>query len=135
MEPKSAAEAASLALDTGAEVLQVNGTLGFEDLAALREMVPAKLVATVPARAGALEEARRLAGVADALLVDSHEGGKLGGTGTVHDWNLTAELVKKVGAPVILAGGLSPENVAEVIRAVPPYAVDVPNGVAVYEVR
>lgn len=133
VEPKSAAEAASLALDTGADVLQVNGTLGFEDLAALREMVPAKLVATVPARAGALEEARRLAGVADALLVDSHEGGKLGGTGTVHDWNLTAELVKKVGAPVILAGGLSPENVAEAIRAVGPYAVDVSSGVETAE--
>ena len=129
MEPKSAAEAASIALDTGADVLQVNGTLAVEDLSTLREMVAARLVATVPAVPGALEEARRIAGVADALLVDSQEGGKLGGTGAVHDWNLSADLVEAVGAPVILAGGLSPENVAEAIRAVGPYAVDVSTGV------
>ncbi|OPY51033.1 MAG: N-(5'-phosphoribosyl)anthranilate isomerase [Methanosaeta sp. PtaU1.Bin055] len=129
VEPKSAAEAASIALDTGADVLQVNGTLAVEDLSTLREMVAARLVATVPAVPGALEEARRIAGVADALLVDSQEGGKLGGTGAVHDWNLSADLVEAVGAPVILAGGLSPENVAEAIRAVDPYAVDVSTGV------
>jgi len=129
VEPKSAAEAASIALDTGADVLQVNGTLVVEDLSTLREMVAARLVATVPAVPGALEEARRIAGVADALLVDSQEGGKLGGTGAVHDWNLSADLVEAVGAPVILAGGLSPENVAEAIRAVGPYAVDVSTGV------
>jgi phosphoribosylanthranilate isomerase len=129
MEPKSAAEAASIALDTGADVLQVNGTLAAEDLSTLREMVAARLVATVPAVPGALEEARRIAEVADALLVDSQEGGKLGGTGAVHDWNLSADLVEAVGAPVILAGGLSPENVAEAIRAVGPYAVDVSTGV------
>ena len=129
MEPKSAAEAASIALDTGADVLQVNGTLAAEDLSTLREMVAARLVATVPAVPGALEEVRRIAEVADALLVDSQEGGKLGGTGAVHDWNLSADLVEAVGAPVILAGGLSPENVAEAIRAVDPYAVDVSTGV------
>ncbi|HNR57872.1 MAG: phosphoribosylanthranilate isomerase [Methanothrix sp.] len=129
MEPKSAAEAASIALDTGADVLQVNGTLAAEDLSTLREMVAARLVATVPAVPGALEEVRRIAEVADALLVDSQEGGKLGGTGAVHDWNLSADLVEAVGAPVILAGGLSPENVAEAIRAVGPYAVDVSTGV------
>jgi len=129
MEPKSAAEAASIALDTGADVLQVNGTLAVEDLSTLREMVAARLVATVPAVPGALEEVRRIAEVADALLVDSQEGGKLGGTGAVHDWNLSADLVEAVGAPVILAGGLSPENVAEAIRAVGPYAVDVSTGV------
>ena len=129
VEPKSAAEAASIALDTGADVLQVNGTLAAEDLSTLREMVAARLVATVPAVPGALEEVRRIAEVADALLVDSQEGGKLGGTGAVHDWNLSADLVEAVGAPVILAGGLSPENVAEAIRAVGPYAVDVSTGV------
>ena len=129
MEPKSAAEAASIALDTGADVLQVNGTLAAEDLSTLREMVAARLGATVPAVPGALEEVRRIAEVADALLVDSQEGGKLGGTGAVHDWNLSADLVEAVGAPVILAGGLSPENVAEAIRAVGPYAVDVSTGV------
>ena len=128
-EAASAAEAAKLVLDTGADVIQVNDSLSFEDMATLKEMVPARLVATMPARSGILEEARRLAEVADALLIDSFEAGKLGGTGTVHDWNLSADLVREVDVPVILAGGLGPENVAEAIAAVGPYAVDVSSGV------
>ena len=128
-EPKSAAEAAKLALDTGADVIQVNDTLSFEDLAALKDMVPQRIVATVPARSGMLDRARRLAEVADALLIDSFAAGKLGGTGTVHDWNLSADLVREIDLPIILAGGLGPENVADAIEAVRPYAVDVSSGV------
>lgn len=129
VEPESVAEAAKLALDTGADVIQVNDTLSFEELKDLREKVPLKLVATIPAKPGMLDEARSLAKVADALLLDSFDGGKLGGTGTVHDWDLSADLVKNIDVPVILAGGLKPENVAEAIKTVRPYAVDVSSGV------
>jgi phosphoribosylanthranilate isomerase len=129
VEPDSAAEAANLALDTGADVIQVNDSLSFGDMAALKKMVPARLVATVPARPGGLDHARRMAEVSDALLLDSFEGGKLGGTGTVHDWNLSADMVRRVDVPVILAGGLEPSNVAAAIEAVRPYAVDVSSGV------
>lgn len=129
VEPKSVAEAANLALDTGADVLQVNDSLGLEDFSALAEIVPQKLVAAIPATPGILDRARRLQEVADALLVDSHDGGELGGTGTVHDWNLSASLVEDIGVPVILAGGLDPGNVAEAIETVHPYAVDVSSGV------
>ncbi len=129
VEPESVAEAANLALDTGADVIQVNDSLSFEDLATLKEMVPTRVVATVPARPGGLDHARRMAEVADAILLDSLEEGKLGGTGTVHDWNLSADLVRKVDVPVILAGGLNPENVAAAIKTVRPYAVDVSSGV------
>jgi phosphoribosylanthranilate isomerase len=129
VEPQSAAEAANLVLDTGVDVIQINDSLSFEDMATLKKMVPARLVATVPARPGGLNHARRMAEVADALLIDSFEGGKLGGTGTVHDWNLSADLVRNVDVPVILAGGLDPENVAEAIEKVRPYAVDVSSGV------
>jgi phosphoribosylanthranilate isomerase len=129
VEPESVAEAAKLALDTGTDVIQVNDSLSFEDLVTLREMVPQRLVATIPARPGMEKEAQSLAKVADALLLDSFEGGKLGGTGTVHDWDLSADLVKNIDVPVILAGGLDPENVAEAIKTVRPYAVDVSSGV------
>jgi len=129
VEPESIGEAAKLALDTGADVIQVNDTLSFEELKALRERVPLKLVATIPAKPDMLDEARSLAKVADALLLDSFDGGKLGGTGTVHDWDLSADLVKNIDVPVILAGGLNPENVAEAIKTVMPYAVDVSSGV------
>jgi phosphoribosylanthranilate isomerase len=62
-----------------------------------------------------------------AVLVDGHASGQHGGTGRVAPWGLLAEF--RPGIPVILAGGLTPENVAEAIRVVRPYAVDVASGV------
>ena len=52
-----------------------------------------------------------------------------GGSGTTHDWNISRRIVSSSKVPVILAGGLSPSNVAVAIRAVRPYAVDVASGV------
>lgn len=66
----------------------------------------------------------------DAILLDSFSKGQYGGTGKIHDWGLSAkirEVVKPV--PVILAGGLKPENVKEAVLKVQPYAVDVASGV------
>jgi len=63
---------------------------------------------------------------ARALLLDTFKEGTAGGTGEVFDWNLIPRHLSK---PVILAGGLNPENVAEAIRRVQPYAVDVSGGV------
>jgi phosphoribosylanthranilate isomerase len=62
-----------------------------------------------------------------ALLVDAYVEGQHGGTGRVAPWQLLADF--RPGVPVILAGGLTPENVAEAIRAVRPYGVDVASGV------
>jgi phosphoribosylanthranilate isomerase len=64
---------------------------------------------------------------ADALLLDGFARGLHGGTGRTLDWNL-ARAARRYG-PVILAGGLTPENVAEAIRVSEPYAVDVASGV------
>ena len=47
-----------------------------------------------------------------------------GGTGATHDWNVGAEIVRRLNVPVILAGGLSPANVGDAIRAVKPWCVD-----------
>lgn len=62
-----------------------------------------------------------------AILVDAHVPGMFGGTGQVAPWHLLAGF--DPGVPLILAGGLTPENVAEAIRIVKPYAVDVASGV------
>jgi phosphoribosylanthranilate isomerase len=69
--------------------------------------------------------ARRF-GEARALLLDSHGGGRIGGTGERFDWE---RIPDTPGKPLILAGGLDPANVAEAIRRVRPYAVDVSSGV------
>jgi phosphoribosylanthranilate isomerase len=64
---------------------------------------------------------------ADALLLDGFARGLHGGTGRTLDWKL-ARAVRQYGR-IILAGGLTPENVAEAIRVAEPYAVDVASGV------
>lgn len=63
-----------------------------------------------------------------AILLDSGRPSaavkELGGTGRTHDWGVSARLVAAVDRPVFLAGGLSAENVAEAIRVVRPYGLD-----------
>jgi phosphoribosylanthranilate isomerase len=63
-----------------------------------------------------------------ALLLDTYVKGYTGGTGSTFNWEL-AVFAKDMGKPVILAGGLCPENAAEAVRRVQPYAVDVSSGV------
>ena len=63
---------------------------------------------------------------ARALLLDAHHDTLWGGTGSSFDWNVVPD---DVGRPIVLAGGLTPENVADAIRLVRPFAVDVSGGV------
>jgi len=64
----------------------------------------------------------------DAWLLDSFVAGKLGGTGHAFNWDLV-HTAKASGRPVILAGGLTPENAADAVRQVAPYGLDVSSGV------
>jgi phosphoribosylanthranilate isomerase len=64
----------------------------------------------------------------DAYLLDAFSSTTLGGTGERFDWDL-AVAAQKFGKPVFLAGGLTPENVADAVRKVRPFGVDVSSGV------
>jgi phosphoribosylanthranilate isomerase len=64
----------------------------------------------------------------DAFLIDSYSSRSPGGTGKVVDWNRARAFVETAGRPVLLAGGLTPGNVAEAIRTVRPWGVDVASG-------
>jgi phosphoribosylanthranilate isomerase len=66
--------------------------------------------------------------VTDAWLLDSHVRGRRGGTGSTFNWDLAVE-ASHLGRPILLAGGLNPANVAEAVRLVRPYGVDVSSGV------
>ena len=82
-----------------------------------------------------VDEALSIAPQVDALLLDSgnpHAAIKeLGGTGRVHDWQLSRQIVAGTNKPVYLAGGLRPDNVAEAIAAVQPFGLDLCSGVRV----
>ena len=73
-----------------------------------------------------LREMARLYGDATGLLLDTYVADLAGGSGQAFDWN---RIPRHLGKPVILAGGLTPENVAEAVRKVRPFAVDVSSGV------
>ena len=79
-----------------------------------------------------VDEAVAAAVAVDAVLLDSGNQElavkELGGTGRTHDWALSREIVRRCTAPVYLAGGLRPENVAEAIRRVRPFGVDACSG-------
>jgi phosphoribosylanthranilate isomerase len=78
-----------------------------------------------------LRECDSLGCLPDALLLDSYKAGEFGGTGHVADWEAIARwrAQTKWRIPMVLAGGLKPENVAAAIRAVRPDAVDTASGV------
>lgn len=82
---------------------------------------------------GAAGEALRIAPHVDGILLDSGSTAlqtkELGGTGRTHDWAVSREIRDRVGVPVFLAGGLNAENVADAIRLVRPFSVDVCSGV------
>lgn len=85
------------------------------------------LMRTIPvAGAEAVDIAVQFQEVSDYLLLDSRDPTSLaiGATGRTHDWRISRLIAAQVRAPVILAGGLSPENVAQAIRAVRPWGVD-----------
>jgi phosphoribosylanthranilate isomerase len=73
-----------------------------------------------------LREMARLYGDAAGLLLDTYVADAAGGSGQAFDWN---RIPQDLGKPVILAGGLTPQNVAEAVRKVRPFAVDVSSGV------
>ncbi len=117
--------------EVGIDTVQLVDRMTVDDLGTLRRALPeTSLVQVVHVTgAGSIAEAESMAPHVDALLLDSGtpdaEGRTLGGTGRVHDWDTSAEIVERVPVPVFLAGGLSPENVGEAIRHVRPYGVDV----------
>ncbi len=79
--------------------------------------------------ASSLDEIRDFPYPVAAFLLDTYHKDKLGGSGETFNWELAAEAKRIAGRPIILAGGLTPDNVADALEAVRPDAVDVSSGV------
>ncbi len=113
------------------DAIQIHGE-NLHAAASVRLKIPnTLLIGAVNANlANALNVVSRTTKIFDAVLLDSFADGRYGGTGIVHDWELSKRVKQVIHPkPLILAGGLNPENVAEAVRTVRPYAVDVSSGV------
>jgi phosphoribosylanthranilate isomerase len=82
-----------------------------------------------------VDEAIAVAPYVDAVLLDSGNQSlaikELGGTGRTHDWNLSRRIREAIDVPMFLAGGLNPANVADAIREVQPFGIDVCSGLRI----
>jgi len=110
----------------GLDQAQLSGDEPPEHIAALggRAFKAIRPIELSAARQAAASYARR---APPALLIDAAAGGKFGGSGQTANWEIAAALARRM--PVLLAGGLTPDNVAEAIAAVQPWGVDVASGV------
>lgn len=124
--PSAVQPAVRLQERVGADAIQVHHSLAPEYVAGLGDRTEAAVIAVVDPEA---DDVPAYAEAADAVLVDTPSAAGGGGTGATHDWERTRELVGTLDTPVILAGGLTPDNVAEAIAAVEPFAVDTASGV------
>jgi phosphoribosylanthranilate isomerase len=118
----------------GVDVVQVCDHVDPDVFSAVRSRSAVRVVAVVHmGAADPLGYAAQIDAVVDGLLLDSGSPGgsfeSRGGTGRVHDWETSAELVRRSSSPVWLAGGLDADNVGAAIRAVQPYGVDLCSGV------
>lgn len=111
------------------DALQVHGTLSPTELETVRTGTDATVSVLSVVDADDLETATAYDNVVDALVVDSVDAEGGGGTGRTHDWERTRDATADLESPVVLAGGLTPENVADAVRTVDPFAVDVASGV------
>lgn len=126
------AEIAAIAAAVGLHVIQLHGISSPDRVRAVRAATGLEVWAGVRTADGVLDGAHEdLANEADALLVDALVPGALGGTGTTIPWLQLGESLDAMdgGHRVILAGGLTAENVAEAICYVSPAMVDVSSGV------
>lgn len=125
---------AAKATRAGADTVQLHGAQDASSVADLRKRFRGKIWAVVSLDADSdslPREATELASAADALLLDARVGGRSGGTGRTLRWDRLAESIGRLRdrTELVLAGGLSAENVAAAIRAIRPHIVDVSSGV------
>jgi len=131
--PDSAERAVELLRTICPDAIQLHGEWTPDEIRFIRAETERKVLLAVdaddPARA---EEFDR---VADALVIDSTDDSGAGGTGETHDWERAGDLADRLTSPVVLAGGLTADNVAEAVRAADPFAVDVASGVELTDGR
>ncbi len=124
------AEIVSIVEAVKPELLHLSGNIFLtspEQVAEIRRLIaPVKVMAAIPVMDhSTIHLARSYQGAADFLLLDTPApDGDIGATGQTHDLAVSAEIVRRVNLPILLAGGLHKDNVAQAIQQVKPWGVD-----------
>ncbi len=120
----------------GVRGLQLHGKVRLQEAASLKSQAPDLwIIKSLVIRAGneqsLSEEMKDWSSLADAFLTDTYDAqtGASGATGKKHDWEISRRLAELSPKPLILAGGLNPQNVGSAIEKVKPWGVDVHTGI------
>lgn len=122
--------------ETQPDALQLHVELEPAEIERIRKATPTRvrlysLLSVRGSEEGLIERAKALASSSlNAIILDTKIEGQSGGTGVPHNWQLSRKIRDAIYPfPVVLAGGLNPENVSDAIKIVRPYAIDVSSGV------
>jgi len=120
----------------GTSIIQVHGDIPLDELIKLKEIFPqSRIIKSLIVGKNTSEELldieNELENYVDAFITDTYnpQTGATGATGITHDWEVSRVLVEQSNKPVILAGGLTPENIYDAILHVKPAGVDTHTGV------
>ena len=120
---------------TGTNSIQLVDAVKIQDYKILRKHLPnIQLIQVIHViDEESIEQAKQYAEVADKILLDSGNPTlkikELGGTGRIHNWELSRAIVESISKPVFLAGGLNLDNILDAIAFVKPFGVDICSGV------
>jgi phosphoribosylanthranilate isomerase len=132
---KNVDDAVRIVYELNPDCLQTHSSMSAADLKEIKDATGVKIMAVVgvPQKVEntrkIMARALEISKLADFILVDTEHRGAGGGTGLVHDWNASRSIRETIDRPLILAGGLNPNNVRAAIEFVKPYGVDVASGV------
>lgn len=130
-----AKEIADLCRFLGVATVQLHGTINPTEIKTLQSLFPdlhimKSLIVRPTGNADLRRDVDKFAGLVDAFITDTYDPqtGATGATGQTHDWSISRRLVEYSPKPIILAGGLNPDNVAKAILTVKPVGVDAHTG-------